>query len=682
MDQERLFLSAVSSEFRTARETLARTLRGPGLVVREQCDFGADPNGETLLDKLHEYIKDCNCVVSLIGKRSGSKPQPDEASAHEDKLPKGIGKATVADWSYTQWEVFFALHYKRKIVTIQASEKYQSEQLGNPDDQQAAFLACLKSRGTDLTTKADDARDFEVQALRALFRGGVLHKPEQLPFPSIGTLFTGREDFLDRLRASLLREGGGASAIVSSVCGMGGIGKTRTAIEYAHRYHDAYTALLFVRAPDERTLTDELAALTVVLRLPEADATDTGQKRDAVLRWLADHHGWLLIMDNVDTPDAVRSADEIVRRLRGGHVLLTSRLDDAFRHGIEPLELGLLTLDDAVAYLLKVTDGRRRVEADDQAQARVLAEALDRLTLALVHAGAYIAERRISFALYLTEWNSRRDAVLSWARPDKTGYPLSLAQTWLTSMDQLTEAGKALLERLSFFANDKVPEFLLDVPLSDDETAEGLEPLLDLARYSLVTRDTAAESFSVHRIVRDVTNRRLGTDSAAHKVRLTEALVWVNAAFEGDPLDVRTWPRLSPLAPHAAVLAWAADTAGIAVPTSRLMNQLASLFRAKAAYARAEPLMRRALGIDEAIYGNDHPRVAIDLNNLAQLLQATNRLGEAEPLMRRHLVIFLAFQRDTGHAHPHRDAAIGNYAGLLRAMGKSEAEIDALLAAL
>ena len=53
----------------------------------------------------------------------------------------------------------------------------------------------------------------------------------------------------------------------------------------------------------------------------------------------------------------------------------------------------------------------------------------------------------------------------------------------------------------------------------------------------------------------------------------------------------------------------------------------------------AEPLMRRALAIDEQSYGPEHPKVATDLNNLAQLLQATNRLEEAEPLMRRALAI-------------------------------------------
>jgi hypothetical protein len=92
--------------------------------------------------------------------------------------------------------------------------------------------------------------------------------------------------------------------------------------------------------------------------------------------------------------------------------------------------------------------------------------------------------------------------------------------------------------------------------------------------------------------------------------------------------------------------------------------------------------MRRALAIDEASFGKDHLNVARGRNNLAQLLQVTNRLGEAEPLLRHALTIFLAFQRDTGHAHPHRNAASENYANLLATMGKSRPEITAAIAAL
>ena len=108
---------------------------------------------------------------------------------------------------------------------------------------------------------------------------------------------------------------------------------------------------------------------------------------------------------------------------------------------------------------------------------------------------------------------------------------------------------------------------------------------------------------------------------------------------------------------------------------ARVLNNLALLLQETDRLGEAEPLLRRALVIDEVSYGPYHPEVARDLNNLAQLLLETNRLGEAEPLMRRVLGIFLRFQVSTGHLHPHRDAAIRNYVGLLQKMGLTEQEI-------
>ena len=87
--------------------------------------------------------------------------------------------------------------------------------------------------------------------------------------------------------------------------------------------------------------------------------------------------------------------------------------------------------------------------------------------------------------------------------------------------------------------------------------------------------------------------------------------------------------------------------------------------------------MRRALAVDEASFGPDHPDVARDLNNLAVLLRDTNRLAEAEPLSRRHLRIFAKFGSRMGHEHPHFRTAIDNYAGLISAMGLSEDAIAA-----
>ncbi len=91
--------------------------------------------------------------------------------------------------------------------------------------------------------------------------------------------------------------------------------------------------------------------------------------------------------------------------------------------------------------------------------------------------------------------------------------------------------------------------------------------------------------------------------------------------------------------------------------------------------------MRRALAIDEASYGSDHPDVARDLNNLALLQQATNRLAEAEPLMRRVVEIFIAFGQQ-GFQHPNFEAAFRNYRSLLQALDLSESEIEAKIQCL
>jgi hypothetical protein len=95
--------------------------------------------------------------------------------------------------------------------------------------------------------------------------------------------------------------------------------------------------------------------------------------------------------------------------------------------------------------------------------------------------------------------------------------------------------------------------------------------------------------------------------------------------------------------------------------------------------SEAEPLMRRALAIDEAGYGKDHPKVATDLNNLAMLLQATNRLAEAEPLM---ALGFAVFWKSLGFDHPNTQSVRRNYIALLQEMGLPEPEIQAKLQAL
>jgi tetratricopeptide (TPR) repeat protein len=319
----------------------------------------------------------------------------------------------------------------------------------------------------------------------------------------------------------------------------------------------------------------------------------------------------------------------------GGHVIITSRLSN-FAAEIEPLELDVLSIDDAATFLLERTKGRRRLNPDDEEKARKLAKELDGLALALEQAGAYIAARRLTFEQYLKQWRENQDKVMAWYDEAVMHYPRAVAVTWQTSVAQLTPAGRLLLERLAWLASEPIPEFLLDVPCpGEDENL--VEAFADLAAYSLITRDAEGPFFLIHRLVQDVTRRSLTIEARTRS--LSEALNWINTAFAGDPGDVRNWPQLEPLVPHGQSIASFADAAEIPEPTARLMNQIAGLLQTKALHAEAEPLLRRSLAIDEKKYGSDHFNVAIRLNNLAETLIDTNRLTEAEPLVRRSLAI-------------------------------------------
>lgn len=501
-----------------------------------------------------------------------------------------------------------------------------------------------------------------------------------LPFPSLGALFQGRDTTLTWVRETLSRAPARRAAAIAgkAVHGLGGVGKTRLAIEYAWQYATEYSAALFVGAESPSDLRRNLAALCArnVLDLPEQETAEEDIREAAVLHWLGEYAEWLLILDNVDSEDASAAVDRLIAHLHGGHVLLTGRLA-RWSAGIERIELDVLTEEAAAGFLLARTKGGRRATKEDAAQAVALARELGSLPLALEQAGAYISERRLTFAAYLDEWSSRHDQVLRCFDPRVSHYPASVATTWQTSFNQLSHPARRLLERLAWLGPEPIPESLLHIPVPDavEQDFDFREALVELATFSLVTRAAEAPTFTVHRLVQDVTRRNMTADSA--NVSLTEALRWLNAAFSGagDPQDVRTWPTLDPLAPHARAIVLFADTAGLAEPTAELMNNLGQLLDAKALFAEAEPLMRRALERAGELFGTDHLNVAVALNNLGQLLLATNRADEAEPMIRRVLEID---ENTFGTEHPNVASSLMNLAMLLQETGR-HAEAEPLL---
>ncbi|HEV2841304.1 MAG TPA: toll/interleukin-1 receptor domain-containing protein [Chthoniobacterales bacterium] len=513
-------------------------------------------------------------------------------------------------------------------------------------------------------------------------------KPTNLPYPSLGPLFKGREDFLNGIRAGFAGDLGRAQAISArqAVHGLGGIGKTRAAVEYAWRFATEYTALLFVSAETPLDFRANIAALGPILKIAEG-VTDDTLRFTATIDWLRDprHRGWLLIVDNLDTPEAAEEAGKNIATLESGHVLITGRLSEwpAF---VESRPLDVLDPDAATEFLLARTADKRQPHDNDAAEARSLAGELGGLALALEQAAAFIRRHALSFSDYFQRWRAADQRVRLWHDARTMQYERPLAATWQTTIDLLSDSARSLLHLLAWMAPEPFPRLLFDYDsaptnlrhlfrsreaprkilraLSEDTEAEPEEAFAMLRDFSLLLPAKEVEFANegyLHRVVSLIARERQTVEEQS--ISLRGALELLDAGTVGDPGDVRFWPLLDVVRPHLRALVGFADEHGIAEPTARLMNTLAMLLTAKAQHAEAEPLFRRALSINEKTFGPEHPDVARDLNNLAYLLQATSRPAEAEPLMSRVVEIK---EKAFGPNDPQVATALNNLAAFLQ----------------
>jgi hypothetical protein len=508
-----IFLSTVSAEFRSYRDALRHDLDRPNVTIKVQEDFIA--SGTETLDKLDDYIRQCDAVIHLVGDMTGAWAQATAVSAIRQRYPDLAERLPVLSpflrlsapaLSYTQWEAWLALHHgKILIIAVPNDSAPRDERYELNKDQRSAQQAHLErlasvGRYPEIHFANSDRLAVDVLSSKLqdiLVATGVVTKPINLPYLSIGDLFKGREAMLDHLSQSFgpVPESIASPVVASVLNGLAGVGKTRLALEYAWKRAREYVAMLFVTADSPEALQRNLAALCVssVLNLPEQRETDQGKQRDAVVTWLRQHPGWLLILDNIDSEEAAAAAEALLPHLSGGHALLTARLGN-WSGSIVSLPLDVLSPEAAADFLLARTADKRRAQPDDLAATRTLAAALGHLALALEQAGAYIAQHRFSFARYLTEWEDQRDKVLDWFDPRLMQYPSSVAITWQTSFERLGEPARLLLQRLAWLAPAPIPESLLEVTVPDVGQADRADPfgaLTELDSYSLAACRTS-----------------------------------------------------------------------------------------------------------------------------------------------------------------------------------------------
>jgi tetratricopeptide (TPR) repeat protein len=495
--------------------------------------------------------------------------------------------------------------------------------------------------------------------------------------PGRNDFFTGREEILSRLHATLKAEG--RAAIKQAISGLGGIGKTQTAIEYAHRHAEDYACVLWTGAESESALTSGFASFAPHLGLPSLEKTE--ETVAAVKRLLTQRSDWLLILDNAD---ALERVDKFLPNPVTGAVLLTSRATNFRRVGIaNPVTLEVMTEAEALAFFAKAL-GVDAIAAEESEAAKNLAKELGHLPLALEQVAAYVKKNRVSFGKYLELYRARRLAILKKSQPEvgdyqadaETGRRHTVETTWRLNFEQVETASPAAADILrvsAFCAPDPIPFEV--VAKGDEEISEAVamavaeadvvnEVIRPLTEYSLVAMDGERETFAVHRLVQAVTRERLGVEEPEWAERAVRA---VNRAFS-DEENFYQGDACERLVPHAKELAHAIEAFRLETAEAAwLLNNCGYFLRERTRYAEAKPLLERALTIQEKTLGAEHRDTATILNNLAGLYDDQGEYGKALPLSERALAIR---EKALGAEHPSTAVSLNNLAGLYEAQGE------------
>src|SRR5712692_5306626 len=495
------------------------------------------------------------------------------------------------------------------------------------------------------------------------------------------SFFTGREEVLERLRAAL-RAHTHHIAITQpqAISGLGGIGKTQLAIEYAYRYRDDYSAVLWVRAESVDLLISDFLAIAVLLELPEHNEQDQRKIVNAVLRWFDTHQGWLLVLDNADHLETSRA---FIPSSGNGQVLLTTR---AFSTGTIAgrIELEIMTVEEGMLFLLRrikstwMSTPLDNIPESVWSLARAIVEAMDGLPLALDQAGAYIEETRCSLRDYLKLYRARRQRLLRTRGQDAAGHPEPVATTWSLSLEKIKQANPAaaeLLRLLALLHPDSIPESMIVAAAA--ELGPVLQPVVreefdfneaigELHKYSLIKRDPEKKILVIHRLVQAIIWDDMDSETQRQWAERTVRIV--SRVFP--EVEFATWDACQQYLPHGQICVTLFDQWQMEfLEAVRLLHRMGEYLQARAQYAEGEPIYQKALALHERLLGPDHPEIAQTLSGLASLYYEQGEYEQAEPLYQRALAIC---EQAQGTRHVEVANILNELALLYNAQGKYE----------
>nr|WP_063725984.1 FxSxx-COOH system tetratricopeptide repeat protein [Cryptosporangium arvum] len=483
--------------------------------------------------------------------------------------------------------------------------------------------------------------------------------------------FTGRATLLEELRAQLRREQK-AALLPYAIHGLGGVGKTQLAAEYAYRNSAHYQVVWWVSADQLSIARSGLAALAPRLGLQELTPGRTEEAVAAVLDSLrrgTPYSRWLLVFDNADQPEDLREL--LPQGQIEGHVLVTSR-NHRWQSVAETVEVDVFSRAESLEFLQRRVAGIAAEDADR------LAEELGDLPLALEQAGALMVETGIPSGDYLKALQDEAGKVLTENPP--TDYPVPVAAAWSISMGHVSQQmpfALELLQRCALLGPEPIPRDLLvrgarRLPGSFGENLQ--DPIIvgramrELGRYALARIDNNRRTVQVHRLI-----QRLVRDGLDHEQTIqirSEVHLLLAERDPDNPSDIQNWPRYQEIYPHLFPSGAPESTDPV---VRRLIRNVTLYLYLSGEYAACNTLIDQALAAWESDSGPEDQNVLILRGQKANLLWGRARYAEAYELRRPTLTLMRAV---LGEDNPETLTVTNDHAADLRVRGEFVAALE------
>ncbi|PIM69423.1 hypothetical protein CTU88_25780 [Streptomyces sp. JV178] len=364
-------------------------------------------------------------------------------------------------------------------------------------------------------------------------------EPRVFGVPRRTSSFTGRTELLEGIREKLWKDD--ARALVLK--GMGGVGKTLLAQEFAHRYKSDYDIVWQIQAEQDVLPLEQYARLARELDLQErANPTDTGKEVSKFLNDAENLDSWLLILDNVPEPDHL---PEFMMDGRRGHILVTSQRAEGWGRFVDTIDVPVFKRHESIAHVHSRLPDCSWTEADQ------IAEALGDLPIAIERAAAFIEQTRADVRDYIKQIQP-----LAVGDPDDKTVGEVVKNTWEFALGQLREKfppAVKLLQICSYYSAEPISMDLLE-GFEVSRALGGVRTVSraykELSRFSLVTVDRKARSVTVHRMMQAAMRKEM-TDAEREAAQEVVYRSLIAARPSGDdPENPNTWENYRIIWPH------------------------------------------------------------------------------------------------------------------------------------